>query len=351
MVPVDPTFASSKPDFSRATLYLTGFSLQNLTSADNKDGDKTGSMARQFIAYVESRNKFYRVVDARSNPLLVDKSAPYLAMDVRVLPDHTEHRTIILDALFYYPFVGYFPFTPQWGKCKLEVSIQLYDGMNEVAAKTASGSKGYVIWFYPYYNKTAIDATFKDLYRSVFEQACAMISEAKPEISVSIERQAIAFSAGVAAGTAVAATAPAPRSRAKREATVMVRARGKARSGDVFLVYYDEDTRSRIALRKTPDASGASSFILPVDEEGISSIFAIRCGEAPAPGERLLGFRTVPASMIESAETAATTIETDGSTLSNPDGPLELLALPVSGVSAGQLKGEVLLAKSRYPLK
>jgi hypothetical protein len=220
MVPADPTFAAKRVDLSEATLYLTGFSISNQTSRDAKDGDKTDSMANEFLLYVSSTNRFFRVVDARHEPQVIDRNSPRITIDVRIAPTHTEYRTILLDALFYYPFCGYFPLTPQWGKATVGISYTISDDQGDVASGTAKDSKGYVIWFYPYYNKTIIDETFRTVYGNAFEKACTLIADSKPELQASVARQNATLNAdqGIAAlgkdgkaGSAAVATAAAAR--------------------------------------------------------------------------------------------------------------------------------------------
>ncbi|GAB4363014.1 MAG: hypothetical protein Kow0042_00530 [Calditrichia bacterium] len=96
--------------YSNLDLFITAFNVKNLTKKDNPDDARL--LWSLFVEYIKARNHF-REVFYRGTNLYTPKSNNYLFMEVTVIPDHTVNRTWILDLPFFYPFVGYWPLTPQ----------------------------------------------------------------------------------------------------------------------------------------------------------------------------------------------------------------------------------------------
>ncbi|UCD85749.1 MAG: hypothetical protein JSU92_06025 [Deltaproteobacteria bacterium] len=175
IVPDDPDISAVTADFSGLDLYVTVFSVQNLSKKDSLADIEY--LKKKFIEYIKSQNDFRKVYDATSG-FQPDRSRPHITIEVQITPDLTKERTYILDLPFFYPMCGYWPLTPLWGAAKVRLSANIFtsDG-NAIKLLSTQFSKDYKIIFYSWYRTRPIEEAFKVCYKEVFSDAVKKMRE------------------------------------------------------------------------------------------------------------------------------------------------------------------------------
>jgi len=109
----------------------------------------------------------------RYNPSLgeIEKQYPNLSVDITIRPRKDIKRTWIFDAVFFWPYVGTWPFTPWWGKTSVDIDVQLtvpgIDRSSFIFTKNADFS----VTIYPYYRAgKLLTQDYKALYTELFDE-------------------------------------------------------------------------------------------------------------------------------------------------------------------------------------
>ncbi len=88
-----------------------------------------------------------------------------------ITPKEKIYRTWVLDALFIYPCVGYFPFTPWWGSTNLTAQLSVLVPNTAPCSITLSASEPFAIMVYPYYKAgRVLTEKYSVAYNNLFEQ-------------------------------------------------------------------------------------------------------------------------------------------------------------------------------------
>jgi len=97
------------------------------------------------------KSRFILSVNKNESLLKILKTYPTAKLELAVTPSEMIKRTWILDALFFYPFCGYFPITPWWGRTNLSSVLTLEIGSKHIDSFDFSASEDFQIMSYPYY--------------------------------------------------------------------------------------------------------------------------------------------------------------------------------------------------------
>lgn len=131
---VPPTLKASAParpaDMTHFEIELCAFSVDGQSSADVSWSVR--ELGRSFRAYLEQSANFAAVRDCSTEVQTSTTAAPSGTEVVQLIPSvHLEadtHRTYFLEALSLYPFIGMFPFLPEWGRATVKLRISLLNG-------------------------------------------------------------------------------------------------------------------------------------------------------------------------------------------------------------------------------
>lgn len=148
-------------------LELTEFRVSNVSESDQaQDGRR--AIERAFIGYL---NQSLHLASL-SRPIGVysrrDPDAVELEVDLDV--HETANRTIILDGIFFYPFLGSFPLTPLWGDATVELVWRIrHHGAAEGPFKVKVEAP-YTVLVYSYYRTGPIEEAFRRGHETAFKE-------------------------------------------------------------------------------------------------------------------------------------------------------------------------------------
>lgn len=118
-------------------------------------------------------SKFTLALNKNESLLRIMENYPDSRFELEITPSEDIHRTWILDAAFFYPFCGYFPFSPWWGTTDLRAIFTL----NEFRLKQShdfdfAASENFSIVIYPYYRGGRImtekySVAYDELFREI----------------------------------------------------------------------------------------------------------------------------------------------------------------------------------------
>ena len=105
------------------------------------------------------------------NRSIIDRQKRYpdIAFDITIKPERKIKRTWILDAAFFWPYVGTWPFTPWWGTTEVHIDIQAVIPNKDFAKFNFTKQNNFSIAFYPYYRAGKFFTNdYKGLYANLF---------------------------------------------------------------------------------------------------------------------------------------------------------------------------------------
>jgi len=138
---------------------INEFKINPLTTKDNvQDLEK---LAEVFRDYMKLNDSYYQI----------QESYPDASLKIDIEPNKTVKRTWILDIAFFYPGVGMWPYSPQWGQTTVNVKLGVNIPSLDYAPYNFSSSTKFKINWYPYYiaGKILTDK-FSLTYLDVFTQ-------------------------------------------------------------------------------------------------------------------------------------------------------------------------------------
>ena len=98
----------------------------------------------------------------------LQKRYPDLAFDISIKPGRDIKRTWILDAAFFWPYVGTWPFTPWWGTTSVKIEIQATIPDVDRAVFNFNQDNNFSILLYPYYRAGKLfTRDYKALYTNL----------------------------------------------------------------------------------------------------------------------------------------------------------------------------------------
>jgi len=109
----------------------------------------------------------------RYNPSIgeIEKQYPNLAADITIRPKKDIKRTWILDAVFFWPYVGTWPFTPWWGKTSVDIDVQLTVPGIDRSSFIFTKNSDFSVTIYPYYRAgKLLTQDYKSLYAELFDE-------------------------------------------------------------------------------------------------------------------------------------------------------------------------------------
>ncbi len=188
LLPPPAQVSMVRADYSNLDLYVTVFDVKNLTSKDNYHD--IAYLRNKFIEYLEARNQFHHIFYFGEKPE-EDQNTDFITVELTVTPDHTAHRTWILDLPFFYPFSGYWPLTPKWGNVKVSMYVQIFDSQNILIEELKiQKEKSYFIVFYSWYRTEPIERALKFCYEEAFTELSNKLRENRDRIFAAIEHYA-----------------------------------------------------------------------------------------------------------------------------------------------------------------
>jgi len=130
-----------------------------LTKEDKAD-DITG-LKNRFITAIYKNETLYNLI----------QKYPNLKIDIDIVPSEKIKRTWIFDAAFFWPFTGWFPYTPWWGSTNLTAKLAINIPNTAIGDFKFNSSERFSITHYPYYKAGRIlSETYSVAYNSLFDQ-------------------------------------------------------------------------------------------------------------------------------------------------------------------------------------
>ncbi len=128
----------------------------NVNSLTEKDHyENLATVKRRIVSSLENNNTLNEII----------KRYPDTKVQIDILPTETKNRTWLLDALFFYPCSGYWPFSPWWGEAQLSTQISLKIPNISTNNYNLYSKQDYTILFYPYYKAgSVITDTYSKAY-------------------------------------------------------------------------------------------------------------------------------------------------------------------------------------------
>ena len=188
--PVEGPLGTS--DYQHVRIKLEAFTVSNRTSRDRDEHVRL--LRDSFLEYVAAGARYGEVVFDPRVPEYQDD-----LVDIRLTTlidlDHEHYRTIVFDALFFYPFSGFWPLTPAWGESTVDVVVQskLPDGQVQVAK--AEVVADYSLIFYSWYRTEPIRESFRRAYGAAFESISKQVADKVPQLVEQIPREGVTASA------------------------------------------------------------------------------------------------------------------------------------------------------------
>ena len=173
--PKEPVKNEKRSNFTNTNFILNSFQVYNLDKKDNV-GD-INYLRNKFIRYIIAQNNFRDIRDVNLNAITPEDQS-FFNVEVVVHPNYSKHSTILLDIPFFYPFLGYWPISPLWGKASVKVNCKIWDRKGEfITSIEVEGIKSYLIVFYPWYRTAPIEEALRTAYEIAFEKASLLISQ------------------------------------------------------------------------------------------------------------------------------------------------------------------------------
>jgi hypothetical protein len=158
-----PTQFSDRAELANVDLYISPFSIINLSSKDNLL--YFGLFKSQFIKYIQSQNNFNNIIFVDESGR-IESTSPHVVMELQIVPSISKNRTWILDLPFFYPMCGYWPLTPMWGTARVDIHAKLLDrDHNHIKTITTNARRGYFITFYSWYRTGPLEKRLKESYQ------------------------------------------------------------------------------------------------------------------------------------------------------------------------------------------
>lgn len=169
--PYPPYARSVEPpaDLTHVAVTLDAFDITNQSATDVREGDKREQMRRAFLQHLKSYASFGVFITdrARAEP---PESLEDIRLRVYFSVEETENRTIVFDGLFFYPFIGFFPFTPQWGDAIVTGTIEMERGGEKQLPVTVKVTAPYSMIFYSWYRVGPLEDAYARAHRVLFDQ-------------------------------------------------------------------------------------------------------------------------------------------------------------------------------------
>jgi len=176
MRPPAPSFPDVAPTrFDDVNFALNNFTVSGISLQEDKDA--VHDLGNAFLDYVKANSNFAEVVDQRkgssSDKEISNAQTTNLEADVNIHLDHTTGRTWILDLMATYPFTGWWPITPSWGKAKVRISAVAKDSSGaRIWGKNLTESANFFMFLYSWYRTEPVE----DAYRKATSKAFTKIT-------------------------------------------------------------------------------------------------------------------------------------------------------------------------------
>ncbi len=137
---------------------INGFTVYPLTNKD--DLRRIGALKNNFADYMKVNDSYYKI----------QEYFPDASLNVNIKPSKIIKRTWILDAAFFYPFLGMCP-SPWWGKTYANLTLSIDIPSIDYAQYNFSDSSKINLIMYPYYGAgEAISKKFRLTYWQLFSE-------------------------------------------------------------------------------------------------------------------------------------------------------------------------------------
>ncbi|MCK6545013.1 hypothetical protein L6R52_04040 [Myxococcota bacterium] len=209
VAPQTPPMAAVRPDLSRFSVALRSFDATNQSELDVAEGSKRG-LERAFMEYLSSAAELGALTGPARTP--ADGS---IEVDVFVRVSEDENRTYVLDALFFYPFMGTFPLTPLWGHATVEATLSFRGTADEAPEPpiTVKVVAPYSVIFYSFYRPGPLEDAYRRAHDAAFRQlveALVVRLQTRERRARAEEAEALARARTSTTATATTAIAAAP---------------------------------------------------------------------------------------------------------------------------------------------
>lgn len=136
-------------------------------------GLNVNSLTKEDVGYDVKllRNRFISCIYKNEMLSNLIQIYPDLKIEIEISPSEKIKRTWIFDAAFFWPFTGWFPYTPWWGTTDLTAKLSINIPNTAIGDYKFNSSERFSITHYPYYKAGRIlSETYSAAYNSLFEQ-------------------------------------------------------------------------------------------------------------------------------------------------------------------------------------
>ncbi len=175
---VTPTF-SHQPDVRPRNLRHVELDLCefNVANRGRKDPPAAVEALRtSLLDYLHEAGDYGAITECRPEELAAATSLERVSMTVRLIPDHETSRSWFLDALFFYPFSGFWPVTPLWGRTLVRAQVGLRTSTTELAPVEVRASAPFSMIFYSWYRTEPVEAAYRRTYDTTFREMARRIA-------------------------------------------------------------------------------------------------------------------------------------------------------------------------------
>jgi hypothetical protein len=188
-------------DLTHVAIRLQKFDITNQSETDYRGNDKREEMERAFIGRLQKAASIGLYTTNRMQitpPKELDDVRLYVSLSV----EETADRTIVFDGLFFYPFLGTLPLTPQWGEAIAIGKIELSRNGRPLEPILVRISAPYSILFYSWYRTGPIEEAFARAHQKLYDELFARLI---PKIGERIYEEEPVLVATTTAATSTAA--------------------------------------------------------------------------------------------------------------------------------------------------
>lgn len=159
-------------DLRHVQLELCGFDVPTKTRRDRRDA--VASLRRSFVRYLEEAGRYGAVTGC--DPEDGSRFLTRVQLDARLFPNHDTTRSWIFDALFFSLAPGYFPFTPAWGRARVETHLELRARDRKIAPVNVEASAPWSMIFYSWYRSGPVVDAYRRVYDASFREAAQRVA-------------------------------------------------------------------------------------------------------------------------------------------------------------------------------
>lgn len=166
-------------ELNHVQLELCDFTITNLSQ---KDGPKARSLMQAAFEEALGDGAHYGGVEHCGPPLeasayTLNRGRRRIQLRAHLTPKEYTYRTYFLDALAVYPFSGFFPLTPAWGRASVSAKANLHGLDAPIPPIELEVSAPFSMVFYSWYRTAPVEEAYRRSYQTLFQELSERIAQ------------------------------------------------------------------------------------------------------------------------------------------------------------------------------